>query len=245
VTQPELGPSGARKILEDHDLLGRLTRAEMDELMRLVHVKHLPPDHLLFQKGDPGDSLFAVLSGQIKISTLSEFGKEVILNILGPGEIFGEIALLDGKERTADASTIGPSELLFIARPNFMRFLEGHPRVALRLLDVLCSRIRWVSESYEDVVFKRLPSRLAKKSVLLAGHFGEVRGDGVSITLRLPQQELANMVGATRESVNKQMRLWEDAGLITYQHGHITVLNLARLSEIAESDEVEVIADPS
>ncbi len=146
--------------------------------------------------------------------------------------------MLDGKERTADASAIGPSELLFIARPNFMRFLEGHPRVALRLLDVLCSRIRWVSESYEDVVFKRLPNRLAKKLVLLAETFGEARDGGIRIGLRLPQQELANMVGATRESINKQTRTWEAAGLITYQHGHITVLNLARLSEIAESEEV-------
>jgi CRP-like cAMP-binding protein len=238
VAQPDLGPSRAREILEDHDLLGRLTRAEMDELMRLVHVKHLPPDHLLFQKGDLGDSLFAVLSGQIKISTLSEFGKEAILNILGPGEILGEIALLDGKERTADASTIGPSELLFIARPDFMRFLEGHPQVALRLLDVLCARLRWVSESYEDVVFKRLPNRLAKKLVLLAETFGETRDGGIRIGLRLPQHELANMVGASRESVNKQMRTWADAGLITSQHGHITVLNLARLAELAESDEV-------
>ena len=239
VTQPDLGLSRAREILERHDLLGRLTRAEMDELMRLVHVERLPPDHLLFQKGDPGDSLFAVLSGQIKISTRSKVGKEIILNFLGPGEIFGEIALLDGRERTADASTIAPSELLFITRPNFMSFLKDHPQVALRLLDVLCSRIRWVSESYEDVIFKRLPNRLAKKSVLLAGHFGEARGGGVSITLHLTQQALANMVGATRESVNKQMRLWEDEGLITYQDGHITILNLARLSEIAESDEVD------
>jgi CRP-like cAMP-binding protein len=233
----------AREILEVHDLLGRLTPEEMDEALQHAHIRRLPSSHLLFEKGDPGDGLFAILNGQIKISTLSESGKEVILNILGPGEILGEIALLDGKERTANAHAIETCELLVLPRPDFMRFLERHPQVALGLLEILCARLRWVSESYEDVVFKRLPNRFAKKLVLLVEHFGEACEDGMKITLQLPQQELASMVGATRESVNKQMRLWEDAGLIAYQHGRITVLDQARLSEIAGSEEDQAISD--
>jgi CRP-like cAMP-binding protein len=234
----------ARQILESHDLLGRLTPAEMDEVLQHAHTQRLAPNQLLFAKGDPGDGLFAVLSGQIKISTLSESGKEVVLNILGPGEIFGEIALLDGKARTANAHAIGASELLVLPRLDFLRFLERHPQVNRRLLEVLCARLRWVSESYEDVVFKRLANRLAKKLAVLAEHFGEAgEGGGVTIALPLPQQELANMVGATRESVNKQMRLWEDAGLIAYDQGRITVLDLARLAEIAESEEDEAGQD--
>jgi CRP-like cAMP-binding protein len=241
--------------LEDHDLLGRLNPAELDEVLQYARTHSLAPSQELFAKGDPGDGLFAVLSGQIKISTLSESGKEVVLNILGPGEIFGEIALLDGKARTANAHAIGASELLVLPRPDFLRFLERHPQVSWRLLDVLCARLRWVSESYEDVVFKRLANRLAKKLVVLAEHFGETgeegqAGDGDAagsggrrIALPLPQQELANIVGATRESVNKQMRLWEDTGLIAYDQGRITVLDLARLAEIAESEEDEAAPD--
>jgi len=243
VTDLGSGPVRARDILERHDLLGRLTRQEMDEVLRHARTRRLQPDQLLFAKGDPGDGLLVVLSGQIKISTLSEAGKEVILNILGPGEIFGEIALLDGKERTANAHAIGACELLVLPRPDFMRFLERHPQVNRRLLEVLCARLRWVSESYEDVVFKRLPNRLAKKLVLLAEHFGEACEDGRRIALQLPQQELAKMVGATRESANKHMRLWEDAGLIAYRQGYITVLDLARLAEIAKSEEDDAATD--
>jgi len=229
----------ARDILERHDLLGQLGRDEMDDFIAHAQIQRYPAGYLLFSKGDPGDSLFAILSGQVRIGALSELGKEVILNILGPGEIFGEIALLDGKDRTASASTIGDCELVTIARGDFLSFLARHPHVTQRMLEVLCARLRWVSESYEDVVFRRLPHRLARKILFLAENFGEVDNGVVRISMSLSQQELANMTGATRESINKLMRRWEGAGLVSYEHGHISVLDSARLNRIAEGDERE------
>jgi CRP-like cAMP-binding protein len=215
----------------------------MDEFIAHAQTRRYPAGHLLFCKGDPGDKLFAILSGQVRISALSEFGQEVILNILGPGEIFGEIALLDGKDRTANASTIGDCELVTIGRGDFLSFLAHHPEVNQRMLEVLCARLRWVSESYEDVVFRRLPHRLARKILFLTEHFGEAGKGAVRISVPLSQQELGNMIGATRESINKQLRQWVRAGLVTYADGHISVLNSTEISRIAKRED-EADGDP-
>jgi CRP/FNR family cyclic AMP-dependent transcriptional regulator len=240
IPQPASAKSeGARKILESHDLFGRLSRDEMDEFIARAQTRNYPAGHMLFSKGDPGDSLFTILSGQVRISVLSEAGKEVILNILGSGEIFGEIALLDGNARTASASTIGDCELVTISRQDFLSFLARHPQVNQRLLEVLCARLRWVSTSYEDLLFLRLPHRLARKVLFLAENFGESDQGAIRTSVPLSQQELANMTGATRESINKLMRQWERGGIVAYKEGHISILDLRELSRIAESNERE------
>ena len=173
------------------------------------------------------------MSGRIKISTLSESGKEVVLNILGPGEMFGEIALIDGRERTADAGAMAASELLVIQRRDFMPFLERRPDVSARLLVVLCERIRWVSDLYEDAVFLDLPARLSKHLLRLAKTYGEPVPNGVMISLKLSQQELGNLMGTTRESINKQMRKWTEAGIVQVDHGYVVILRPVELEKLA------------
>ena len=107
------------------------------------------------------------------------------------------------------------------------------------MLEVLCARLRWVSESYEDVVFRRLPHRLARKILFLAENFGEAGKGTVRISVPLSQQELGNMIGVTRESINKQLRQWAHAGLVAYADGHISVLNSTEISRIAKRDDEE------
>ncbi len=212
-----------RAVLSKHFLLQHLQPEELDELLTVAFVRRAASGEMLFQKGDPGDSLMAIISGRIKISALSESGKEVVLNILGPGEMFGEIALIDGRERTADASAMAPSELLVIQRRDFMPFLERRPDVSARLLVVLCERIRWVSDLYEDAVFLDLPARLSKQLLRLAKTYGEPVANGTMISLKLSQQELGNLMGTTRESVNKQIGAWREEGLISVDKGFITI----------------------
>ncbi len=230
-----------REFLAKHDLLGHLTPEELDRLLAPARVERLDAGRVLFRKGDPGDRLYVVLAGRISIGTASEEGKEVVFNVLGRGEVFGEIALLDGKARTADATAMAESHLLVLERKDFMPFLESHPEVAARLIAVLCERVRWVSQSYEDALFMDLPARLAKRLLLLAETDGEpvdgATGESaaaIRIEFPLSQQELAKMAGVSRESVNKLLRTWQNQGLIAHDHSHVTILDSARLRRLIE-----------
>ncbi len=185
---------------------------------------------MIFNKGEPGDGLHAIVSGRVRIGTISHDGREVVLNILEAGEIFGEIALIDGRERTAHAIAMTPAEILFLDRGRFLPFLECHPVIGTRLLVVMCDRIRWVSNMVEDAMFLDMRGRLAKKLLGLARDYGEVEDRGTRIALKLSQQDLANLIGVTRESVNKQLRTWQDDGSIVSERGYITILDEGRLS---------------
>jgi CRP-like cAMP-binding protein len=227
--------SDGREFLAKHDLLGHLTPEELERLLAPARVERLDEGRVLFRKGDPGDRLYVVLAGRISIGTTSEEGKEVVLNVLGRGAVFGEIALLDGKARTADATAMAECHLLVLERKDFMPFLEGHPEVAARLIAVLCERVRWVSESYEDALFMDLPARLAKRLLILAESYGEPAGEAATrIEFPLSQQELAKMTGVSREAVNKLLRSWQSEGLIALDHSHLTILDEARLRRLVE-----------
>ncbi len=224
-----------REFLAKHDLLGHLTPEELDRLLAPARVERLDAGRVLFRKGDPGDRLYVVLAGRISIGTTSEDGKEVVFNVLGRGAVFGEIALLDGKARTADATAMTECHLLVLERKDFMPFLESHPEVAARLIAVLCERVRCVSESYEDALFMDLPARLAKRLLILAETHGEPAGGaGTRIEFPLSQQELAKMAGVSRESVNKLLRAWQNEGLIAHDHSHVTILDASRLKRLVE-----------
>ncbi len=222
-----------REFLARHDLFGHLRSEELDKLLDAAYVERFKAGEVLFRKGDPGDKLFVLLVGRINISVVSEEGKEVVLNVLGPGAVFGEIALLDGRERTADATAGVDSHLLIIERRDFIPFLASHAEVAMRLLAVVCERVRWIAESYEDSLFMELPARLAKKLLILAETYGEpVRPEGVRIEIKLSQQDLGKMTGVSRESVNKLMRAWQEDGLIAHDRGRVIILDKDRLGRL-------------
>jgi CRP/FNR family cyclic AMP-dependent transcriptional regulator len=224
-----------RAILGRHFLLRHLEASELDQLLKFAKLRHGRPNEVLFQKGDPGDGLIAIIEGRVKISTMSAEGKEIVLNILGPGELFGEIALIDGKDRSADATVMENAELVVIDVRDFMPFLEERPELATRLLVMLCERFRWVNDLYEDAIFMHLPARLAKHLIRLGESFGDESDDGVRIGIKLSQQDLGNLMGTTRESVNKQMRTWINSGIVSVDHGIITIL---------DQDQLELFCDP-
>ncbi len=199
-----------RQYLVEHDLLGHLEPEELEALLACARVERFGEGGVVFREGDPGDKLFAVLAGRIMIGRRLERGKVDVLNVLGQGRIFGEIALLDGGARAADAVAITEAHLLVIERGGFIAFLTDQRDVAPRLIAALCQRVRRVSEPewYEAARFARLPVRLARKLLLLAEVYGEATPDGLRIDLGLSQQELGDMTGASRESINVQLRAW-------------------------------------
>jgi len=211
------------EVLRRNHLLGALDDGEMAELLGLGHVVRYAADVTVFDKGDPGDCLYAILKGQIGIHTSSEDGKVMMLNILDPGDVLGEIALIDGKERTAGATALRPSELFRIDRTDFIPFLERHPRLAIRLMGVLCERLRWVSENIEDAVFHDVPRRLARRLLMLAEAYGQPTPAGLRITQPVSQEKLASMLGVTREMVNKSLKALKKSDAITYTKGFIVL----------------------
>lgn len=222
-------------VLRRNELLGQLAPDEMDELLGLARTQKFSANQVIFQKQDPGDCLYAIVHGRVGITTESPGGKAIFLNMMQAGEVLGEIALLDGKERTANAVALEDSELLRIDRSAFMPFLERHPGVAIRLMAVLCRRLRWTSDIIEDTIFLDIPHRLAKRLVTLAGQYGRETGDGdaTRIDVRLSQESLGQMLGATRESINKGLKSLEQKGLIETRSGYITVLDMPALEGFA------------
>ncbi len=163
----------AHRILREHDLLGAIDPGDLDALLARARSRRLDDGTLLFQKSDPGDSLYVIQKGGIKIFALSNTGREILFNVLAEGEVFGEIALLDGKPRTAAAVTIGPTRLLQIHRRDVLPLVQERPKLAQRMIEILCARLRWVSEAYEDTVLMHFPQRLAKKLILLTEKYGD------------------------------------------------------------------------
>lgn len=222
-----------RRLLAKVPLFAKLDARELDALLTCTRVQRLPAKRELFHKGDEGSQVFVILEGHARVVTSSADGSDVQFGIMDPGEVFGELALLGEGERTATVSAIEPCELLVIDRRDFLAFLKHQPDVANKLLEVLASRIRRISEFVEDRVFLNLPSRLAKKLLSLRDAYGEESRDGIRIELKLSQQELGNMVGTSRESINKQMRAWEEDGVLAMRRGIITIRDEEALESLA------------
>jgi CRP/FNR family transcriptional regulator, cyclic AMP receptor protein len=179
---------------------------------------------VVFHKGDPGDTLFVIVEGQVKIVLPSESGEEALLAVLDEGEFFGELSLIDEQPRSATIVASEPTETLVLHRDSFLQSVTSSPDLAIHMLQVLSRRLREADEFVEDAVFLDVPGRLAKKLLQLAEAYGRPGMGGTMITLRLTQQELATMVGATRESVNKHLRAYRSRGIIDIDHQRIVIL---------------------
>ena len=195
-------------------VFGPLPPEDIERLAAMSKIVTLPAGTLLFMKGDPGDRLYIIISGLIRIAALSPDGQEITLNLLSEGQMFGEIATLDGGFRTADAMTVDEVQLLAIQRRDLIPLLAENSRVCLRFLSACAERLRWISEALEDTQFLELPARLAKRLLHLARSFGQPAEAGIKIGIRLSQQDLATHMNASRESVNKLINAWENQGLV-------------------------------
>jgi CRP/FNR family transcriptional regulator, cyclic AMP receptor protein len=213
-----------RRLFEGHALFGKLAPDDLDALLSHARVEHFPAGREVFAKGSPGRSMMAILAGSVRISAPAPAGHDIVLAILNPGEVFGEIAVLDGQDRTADATAIADTFLLVLDHRDFVPFLERRADLCILFLKLLCQRLRLTDRQVAEAMFGRLEDRMAKALVRLAG--GSLR-PGHGAVLRLSQQELAGMVGATRESVNKQLQIWQGAGKLRLGKRLIEIPDLA------------------
>ena len=221
-----------RQIFERHFLLGKLSGDEIDTLLHYTRVERYPAGSEIFSKGSPGSSMMAVLRGTLKMSSVSADGKEVVFNLMNPGDCFGEIALLDGEARSTDAVAMTDCELLMLYRRDFMPILEKRADICLILLKVLCQRLRQTTEQVEDVLFRHLESRIAKALLHLAESASLHSVQGIAVDLHLSQRELGNIAGCSRESVNKQLQIWHRAGLIDLSKGSIVIRDIPAIERL-------------
>jgi CRP-like cAMP-binding protein len=221
-----------RQVLERHVLLGKLSTAEIDALVTYSRVERFAAGEEIFAKGAPGQSMMAVLRGTVRISSLSVAGKEIVFNLINHGEIFGEIAALDGGERSGDATAVTDCEILVIRRRDLLPFLENHADICLTLIKILCQRLRRTSEQVEDVLFRDLESRVAKALLQLAERPGQPCLPGGSVDLHLSQRELGNIVGSSRESVNKTLQTLQRKGLVDLAKGAIVIRDAAAIEQL-------------
>jgi CRP/FNR family transcriptional regulator, cyclic AMP receptor protein len=217
--------SEKRELLSRHFLLKGLDTRTLDRIVHYSLVKPVPEDAIIFSQGDSGDCLYGILRGRVRIFTNSHENREILLNILEPGALFGEIALLDERPRTANASAMDECELLLMHRKHFIPLLEEDARLAVRMLALLCERMRWTSSIIEDTAFLNLPARFAKRLLALAQTHGEKApdGTGIRINLRLSQRQLGAMIDASREAVNKQIHAWRTDGIIDLEDGFLII----------------------
>ncbi len=185
---------------------------------------------VLFTEGEPGDRLYVVAEGKIKLGATSNDGRETLLAVLGPGEMFGELSLFDPGPRTATASALTDSRLLGLGHADLRPWLTGRPEVSLSLLQALAQRLRRTNEALADLVFSDVPGRVAKALLDLAGRFGTRQSDGsVLLTHDLTQEELAQLVGASRETVNKALADFQNRGWIQLEQRTVTLVDIDRL----------------
>jgi CRP-like cAMP-binding protein len=223
----------AAALLRQHPVFGALGGGQVAQLASLAALRSTPRGTVIFAKDDPGTALFAVRAGVVKITTPSADGREVMISVVYEGDIFGEIALLDGGPRTADAVAMTDCELMAIDRRDFLALVHNEPRIAFKLIELLCARIRRANEHFEEVVFLNLPARLARTLLRLADRKdAPARGCKVAVT----QRELSQMVGMARETTNKQLRAWVRKNWIRLERGGIVVLAPDALAMIAGID---------
>jgi CRP-like cAMP-binding protein len=215
-------------ILKMNPMFADLGADELARIASLCHTRHLAAGERLFRKGDAGDALFGVRRGQIRIETGASDGGRLTLNFTGPGELIGEVAVLDGVSRTADATATEPTELFVLGRADLLGLLEREPKIALQIIMQLCRRLRWQSERTEESMLQPLPVRLARRLCALASDFGS--------EVHISQEQLGVFVGAARESVNRQLQLWRKDGILDLQRGRILLQNIGKLAAVAKNE---------
>jgi CRP-like cAMP-binding protein len=222
--------SSKLSVLRKHLIFSDLDSEALDQLCRYAKHTVLKRGATIFSKGDPGNSLYAVISGTVKISLSSPDGRNAILNLVGSGELFGEMSVLDGQDRSADATANTNCEIYVIDRRDFLPFMRSQPALSMKFIELLCERLRRTSDQVEQVILQDLPGRLASALIRLTERHKAAKD---SRTIAVTQQEISEMVGMTRESINKQLRAWATRNWVRLEHGAIVVLDAEPLQALA------------
>ena len=214
--------------LRDVPLLARLPTADLRALASRGRVRSYRAGTVIFREGDRGDSLYVVIEGSVRVAVLSARGVEATVALLGPGEFLGDLALLDGRPRSASAIAQQTTKTLVVRRDDFRRWLSERPKASFALLEALSLRVRRTDEALADMAFLGLPQRLAKRLLDLTSG----RSPGAA-RMRITQSELASMLGVSRESVNKQLNEFARQGWIALGRGSVTVIERAALRNVS------------
>jgi CRP-like cAMP-binding protein len=223
-----------RTVLERNMLFRGLSPATLEQIARLCVRRTYERNAVIFSQSDPGDALYGVVTGRVRISASSAAGREVFLNIMEPGDTFGEIALLDGRPRTAGASATVPSEILIVTREQFLGLMAREPQLADHLLRLLCARLRWVSGFAEESALLPVPARLARRLLSLGKLHGHETRAGIE--LKVSQDEMARFLGLSRQIVNQYLQTWKAQRWVDLGRGRIMILD-SRALEAVVADE--------
>ena len=215
--------------LKQVPLFAGLADEDIGELMSVAKRRTFRNGEVIFHREDPGQVLYVIKEGKVKISLVSPDGQEISLVVFGKGECFGELTILDGLPRSANAVAMEKVECYTLQRSDFHKAIMNNPKIAIQVMEVLSNRLRSTDQMVEDLIFLDVYGRVAKKLLELADVHGAKVENGIRIDVRLTQQELASMVGASRESVNKVMGYFTDKNFISTDKHKITLHRITEL----------------
>ncbi|GMW07466.1 MAG: Crp/Fnr family transcriptional regulator [Gammaproteobacteria bacterium] len=226
----------AKAVLRQNLLLRGLAETSLDRIAGIAVRRSYVSGATIFRQGDPGDALFAVIAGQVRVSCQDETGREVFLNILESGDVFGEIAVIDGAPRTATAVAVQETAVFLVPRSALLVQLQRDPALSLHMLQILCQRLRWVSDLVEEGAFLDVSARLASRLLKLGHSHGKVEPQGM--TLRISQGDLANFLSASRQVVNEHLQAWRDKDWVSLARGTVVIRDADALAAVARRDEL-------
>lgn len=219
--------------LPNASILRQFTPSELEAFLDYAVTRSLTKGETLLEQGDAGDSMMLVLSGTLKACLHSADGREIVLDYLGAGSVIGELAVFDEKPRAATVIAVEDSSVIVLQRRFVVAFLEKTPGAALRIVRVLCDKLRRTNTRIEDSAESATTVRLARTLLRLIAEHGVTRTDAVTIGFRISQEELGSYVGLARENVNRHLRRWEQGGLVRIARGEVTVLDIDALEALA------------
>lgn len=231
--------------LKESELFSICSVAALEQLEKVCAAKSYSSHEYVFVKGEPGDAMYLIVRGRIAVGSYSAEGRYFLLSMFEEGDIFGEVAPIDGGPRSADAVAMDETEVIVMRRSSLQAVLSDNPDVCIGMLEMLCRRVRKTTTRVEDLFVLDFPARLARCLLLVARSPADQasgRGEAIAtIGCTIPQSMLASMVGASRQTVNKQLRAWDRAGIVRLSRGSIAICKLAALHEIAQlrSEESE------
>jgi len=229
-------PDRVQALLKKSDPFGALPDEALGQLIRCGRLARYGKDDVIYTCGDAGDSLMVLLSGSVKITNVSANGREIVLSFLKEGALMGEIAVLDGKERTANAIALEDTEALIISRRDLMPVLTAHPTAMWRLLAVICERLRSINVALEGHALQ-MAARTASALLRLAAQHGQQTEDGLRVDLKITQRDLGNYIGLSRAKVNGILGEFRAAGLVEIERTHVLILDKDNLQAVADSME--------
>jgi CRP-like cAMP-binding protein len=220
-------------VLSQSPLFASLDPSAAASLISSLSERRVAKGEILFHEGEPGDHLYVILEGKVKLGRASADGRESLMAILGPGEMFGELSLFDPGPRAATATALTEAQVYRLGNAELMPWLATRPEVAAALLQALARRLRRTNEAMADLVFSDVPGRVAKALMDLGEKFGTMTANGLQVTHDMTQEELAQLVGASRETVNKALADFAQRGWIQLESRQVLILDVDRLGKRA------------